>query len=276
MKKILLTCALLAALPLSAFAWERSYVGERAKAEFNQVTTVEVFGWNSNLDGNLNVDGLVVDLDSEAGMGDENRFGFKVSHVLSEKSSLNLSYMKNDHSGKINKVVTFDGKNYQAGASIDLENSWLDLTYCHNLTRGDAEEHRGHKLEAFYLDAMLGVKFSSAEVNVVGRENTAAAAYLQDSWSEDFPVPYLGLAAGGQLSQNLWLKGHLKYITVSDALHADYGVNLALKLNPNSSVQETEWFVDLGYRGVKYDVDSNNDSAELRYTGPTLGVVVRF
>jgi hypothetical protein len=279
MKKILL-CALLAAMPLSAFAWERSYVGLREKADYNKVTTVEILGWNSSLDGSLNVEGMNIDLDRDAGMGDENRFGLKISHVLSGKSSISLAYMSNDHSGNVNKVVTFDGKNYQAGASIDIENSWLDLTYSHNLTRGDAEEHRGNKLEAFYLDAMLGVKFSSAEVSVAGRENTLAAAYLQDSWSEDFPVPYLGLAAGGQLAKNVWLKGHLKYMNVNaggnDALHADYGINLALKLNQNSTVDETEWFVDLGYRGVKYDVDSGNDSAELRYTGPTLGIVARF
>ena len=279
MKKLFVTCALIAALPLSSFAWERSYSGERASAEFNRVTSVEFYGWNSNLDGNLNVDGMVLDLDSEAGIGDENRFGFKVSHVLSEKSSLNLSYMKNDHSGSINKAVTFDKLNYNVGAAVDIENSWVDLTYCHNLTRGDAEEHRGNKLEAFYLDAMLGVKFTSAKVSVAGR-NPTTNAYQQDSWSEDFPVPYLGLTAGGQLAKNLWLKGHLKYISVNaggnDALHADYGLNLALKLNPNSGVEETEWFVDLGYQGVKYDVDSDSDNAELKYSGPTLGVMARF
>lgn len=288
MSKYFLVLALIVALPLSAMAWERSFTGDRKAAEFDRTTTIEFFGWNSELDGNLNVKGMKIDLDTDAGFGDENRFGFRMTHVLSARSSLHLSYMKNEHDGRINKIVTFDNKNYQAGADIDIENSWLDLTYCHNLTRSDAEERNKSKLEAFYLDAMIGVKFSSAKVSVEGRENTVAAAYLKDSWSEDFPVPYLGLTAGGQLSENLWLKGHLKYLNANaggnDALHADYGINLALKLNPAGNKRgkriqnqsETEWFIDLGYRGVKYDVDSNNDSAELRYTGPTLGIFARF
>jgi hypothetical protein len=57
-------------------------------------------------------------------------------------------------------------------------------------------------------------------------------------------------------------------------LHHDYGLNLALKLNPDSV--DTEWFVNLGYNNVKYDVDADNDSAELKYSGPTLGLVARF
>jgi hypothetical protein len=124
---------------------------------------------------------------------------------------------------------------------------------------------------------MVGVKFSEAFISVSG-QNVAGTAYFEDSWSEKFPVPYLGITGGGQLSKNLWLKGHIKYIKVNaggnDALHHDYGINLALKLNPNS--ESTEWFVDLGYNNVKYDVDSDNDNAELKYCGPTLGIVARF
>ncbi|MDN5278150.1 MAG: hypothetical protein PWR01_2115 [Clostridiales bacterium] len=275
MRKILLALGLAALLPVNVFAWDRSYYGNDSQVNFNKVTSVEIYGWKSNIDGNLNVDGMVLDLDSEASFDDENRFGFRVSHVLSEKSVLQLSYMKNEHSGTINKAVTFDGNTYNVGASAKIENSWFDLTYAHNLGRSDSEDRNGKKLEAFYIDGLFGVKFSSAEVSVAG---TSGLSYLEDSWSEDFPVPYIGVAAGGQLSENLWARGYLKYINVNaggnDALHHDYGINLALKLNPNS--QDTEWFVDLGYRGVKYDLDSDNDNAEISYSGPTLGVFARF
>ncbi len=278
MRKTILLLALVVMAPINLFAWERSYIDNSYQASFNKVTSIELYGWKSNLDGNLNVEGMNIDLDSDADMGTENRFGFRISHVLSEKSRLALSYMKNDHSGNVNRNVTFDGKVYKAGAAIDIENSWFDLTYAHNLSKGSSANRQGKMLESFYLDALLGVKFSDAEVNVAGNENTAAAAYLQDSWSETFPVPYIGLAGGGQLAKNLWLRGHLKYIKVNaggnDALHHDYGINLALKLNPNSA--DTEWFVNLGYNNVKYDVDADNDSAELKYCGPTLGIIARF
>jgi hypothetical protein len=37
-----------------------------------------------------------------------------------------------------------------------------------------------------------------------------AAIQIENSWSETFPVPYIGLGAGGHISKNLWLRGHLK------------------------------------------------------------------
>ncbi|GAB4284350.1 MAG: hypothetical protein Kow0029_30870 [Candidatus Rifleibacteriota bacterium] len=278
MKKIAVLFLVACLLPVNLFAWDRSYYGNSTQENYKRVTNVEIFGWKSDLDGNLNVQSLNIDLDRDANFDDENRMGLRISHVLSSKSMVQLSYLKNDHSGIINKTVTFDGRNYQAGASTRIKNSWLDLTYAHNLVRADSEDRTSNKLENFYLDGLFGVKFSDAEVSVSGRENTVAGAYLQDSWSETFPVPYIGIAAGSQLSKNLWVRGYLKYVNVNaggnDALHQDYGINFAYKLN--SAENQTEWFVDLGYKGVKFDVDTGNDDAELSYSGPTLGVFARF
>ena len=109
---------------------------------------------------------------------------------------------------------------------------------------------------------MFGVKLSSTEISVTG----------------SFPVPYVGLAAGGQLADRLWLKGNFKVIKVNaggyDALHSDYSMNAAFRLNPH--VADYEWFVDLGYRGVKYNFEGQGDKAEIKYTGPTLGIFSRF
>lgn len=278
MRKLLITAALVTLLPLNLFAWDRSYVGDRYQAVHNRVTSVEVLGWQTNLDGNVNVDDFDVDLDSDANFDDENTLGLRISHVLSQKSLITLSYMKTDFSGTIKTPgIKFNGKIYKVGASADIENSWLDLTYAHNLVQADSEKVNGITKEAFYLDGLLGVKFGSAEISASGRDNITNA-YIEDSWSEDFPVPYIGLAAGGQLSKNVWARGHFKYISVNaggnDALHQDYGINVALRLNPDSP--DTEWFVDLGYKGVKYDVDADNDNVDLKYCGPTLGVFARF
>ncbi len=59
-----------------------------------------------------------------------------------------------------------------------------------------------------------------------------------------------------------------------DALHNDYNLNAALRLNPSST--GTEWYADLGYRGVKYDLEGQGDKAEIKYSGPTFGLFVRF
>lgn len=274
MKKLVLVLVVALLLPVGAFAWDKSYhPNNNGKINFNKVTSFEVLGWKNDLEGNIRVDGTALDLKNGTTTGDESRYGFRLSHVLNQRASLEFSYMKNDHSGDTTTNFTFEKKTYVAGANIRLQNNWFDLAYNHNLSRSKQFDSKGR--EAFYLDGIFGVKFTKAEITVKG---TAAGVYAEESWDESFPVPYLGLAAGSQIGDNLWLKGYLKYIKVNaggtDALHNDYGINLALRLNPNN--KDTEWFVDLGYRGVKFDIEKDNDKADLRYTGPTFGVFARF
>ncbi len=276
MRKLFVLLAAAALIPTSLFAWERSIKSRTGQAiDFNKVTSVEVYGMKSNLDGKVNVDGLNVDLDSEANFDDETTIGLKINHVLSDRGRLTFSYLKQDHSGRINKAVTFKNRNYQANASADIEANWFDLTYAHVLTTSEKNDDASH--ECFYLDGLLGVKFTDLDLSVTGVE-PLTNAYVRNSWSESYPVPYLGLAAGGQLGDNFFLKGQIKYINVNaggaDMQHFDYGINAALRLNPNS--KDTEWFIDLGYRGVKFDGDSDGDEAEVKYRGPTFGIVARF
>lgn len=277
MKKLALALVAALLIPAGASAWDRSYQpASHGKVNFNKVTSIEVFGWKSDLDGTVRVEnnGTEIDLDSDVSFGTENRLGFRLTHVLSEKSALELSYMKQDHSGTITKNVTFDNKNFAANANMSLENSWFDLAWSYNLTRSKEVEQPGR--DAFYLDGQFGVKFSKSDISVSGVD--ALNARLEAGWSETFPLPYLGLNAGVQVADNLWFKGNFKIIKVNaggyDALHNDYSVNAALRLNPKA--KDTEWFVDLGYRGVKYDLEGEGDKAEIKYTGPTFGLFARF
>ena len=277
MKKLaaLLIGALL--MPMSVSAWDRSYQPEKSgRVSFNKVTSIEVFGWKSDLDGGVRIEdtGTDIDLDSDVSFSVENRMGLRITHVLNENSALEVSYMKHEHSGNLTKAVTFDNKKFKTNAYMSLENSWLDLAWAYNLTRSKETEKPGQ--DAFYLDGMFGVKFSNSEISVSGAD--ALNARLEAGWSESYPLPYLGLNAGTQVSDNLWVKGSFKIIKVNaggyDALHNDYNLNAALRLNPSST--GTEWYADLGYRGVKYDLEGQGDKAEIKYSGPTFGLFVRF
>ena len=156
MKKMALVMVLALLIPVSGFAWDKSYHPDTAgKINFNKVTSIELLGWKNSLDGSIRVDGTALDLDGETTIGDESRVGFRVSHVLNHRASLEFSYMKNDHSGTTTKVFTFENKKYQAGANIRLQNSWFDLAYNHNLTRSKQADKQGR--EVFYLDGIFGV-----------------------------------------------------------------------------------------------------------------------
>lgn len=279
MKKLALALIAALLLPAGASAWDRSYQPDsRGRVNFNKVTSIEVLGWKSDLDGTVRVEntGTEIDLDNDVSFSSKTRFGFRVTHVLSEKSALEFSYMKHENSGRLVKNITFDNKKFRANANMSIENSWLDLAWAYNLTRSREVDQPGR--DAFYLDGMFGIKFSNSDISVSGNENSIAAARLEAGWSESYPLPYLGLNAGAQISDNLWLKGQFKLIKVNaggyDALHNDYNLNAALRLNPNS--KNTEWYADLGYRGVRYNLEGEGDKAEIKYSGPTFGLFTRF
>lgn len=276
MRKLALTLLAALLIPAAVSAWDRSYhPAPDGMVRFNKVTSIEFFGWKTDLDGVVNIEnGTDIDLDRDVGFGNENRFGLRISHVLSRKSALELAYFKHDHSGTINRAVRFENRNYQASANMRLQNSWLDLVWSYNLINSKEVDEQGR--DAFYLDGQFGVKINSSEISVSGRD--ALGVRLEESWSEAFPVPYLGLAAGGQLSERLWLRGNLRIIKVNaggyQAMHNDYSLNAALRMNPGKA--STEWFMDIGYRGVRFNLEGEGDKAEIRYTGPTLGTFVRF
>ena len=99
------------------------------------------------------------------------------------------------------------------------------------------------------------------------------------SYSETFPVPYIGVEAGTYLGENLYLKGYYRFLKLDgikdyDAKHADFDISLSYKLSNKDCDQDL--FVDVGYRQVSYDVDGKGNDVELKYKGPYVGLEFRF
>lgn len=276
MKRLIVALVLVVLLPAVSSAWDRSMTPDHlGRVTLNPTTTIQFMGWDTSMDGIVQVQGNDrLDLDTEADIDDKMRFGFRASHVLSKRSAIEVGYMKLDNNARVERAYTFDGTVYDANANMNLVNRWFDVAYHHNLAHSRNNEFPNR--DAFYVDGTLGVKFCKSEVRVSGESAGVAAG---GSWSESYPLPYLGLSGGGQISDHFWLKGQVKYMNLKvsgvDALHQDYSINLAYKINPRS-VSDAEWFVDLGYRYIKYDIEESNDRAELTYGGPTFGIFARF
>ncbi len=268
--------ALVATMP--GLAWERGFTWDSgSKIALARNTTVQIYGWKNDLFGDIDVKGMNLDLGSEADFSAKTRLGVTLTHGFSKKNNLTLSYNSFDHSGRINKTVTFDNRNYQAGASINLKNRWFDLAWSHNFNFWSQGGTSSQEQRGGFIDGMLGIKFSQADLDVAGYA-PVTNAYTTGSWSESFPIPYLGIAAGSQVAKNLWLDGHLKFISVNagdgSVRSMDFDLNAALRLNPQQ--KDTEWFATVGYRSFNIDGEADKDNVNVGYRGPTFGLLARF
>lgn len=275
MKKYFLVLLLVGLIPTSIFAWDRSYKPNQfGKLTFSNNTSFELLAWDADIDGIIDVKGTArLDIKAEANVTEKTRFGFRITRATSEKGMFELSYMKQDNDITVNRPITFDGKNYNVGANMNLKNTWFDLAYNHNLYRNSEADQ---SFDAAYIDGIFGVKFSKSEVDILGN---VAGVTDRGNWDKSYPIPYLGLAGATQLSGNLWARASLKYMNIkvsgTDALHHDHSFHVAYKINTSIS-SDTELFLDLGYRHVKYDITNDNDSAEITYKGPVFGLFARF
>ena len=251
----------------ASFAWERglSVAGKKA----DRVSAAELYSWRNDVFGDVNVEGMVLDLDGEAGFSTKNRMGLQFSFALSDRTNLSLEYNSFENSGTINKTVTFDNVNYAANAALDLKLSWFDGCAAYNLSRSD---------EGFF-DFLYGIKVSKASLDVTGRDATTGIT-KSDGYSSPFPIPYIGIGGAAHLSDSLWVDGHLKYIGVNaggaNVRSTDFDINLGLDLTKKAQRKDTDWILTVGYRNFLIHGEKDNDTLNIGYRGPTFGIVARW
>ncbi len=269
---IALVVALLAAP--AAFAWERTLYKApdqpKGKHWEERAKSFELYAWQAKLFGHATVKGMNVDFESDSSFGTKTRIGGNVFLPLSKRWNLGFTYNSFDHTGTINKTVTFDNQNYALGAQLRLQNSWFDITNAYLLSDSDQG----------YIDALLGAKVAKASIDVTGVDNANAALARTGSWSENYPIPYIGVGGGYKASDRVWLNGHVKWFSANgggaNARTIDFDANVAYQLNKPSKKLESEWSVFLGYRQFSLQGDFDNDSAKIGYSGPVFGLMGRF
>ncbi len=279
MRKIcLLAVVLVMVAAVPGTAWERDFAwGRRGKVSLTPTTTAEVFGWRTDLFGDVDVKGLTLGLDGEASFAAKTRLGLTLTHGLSEVNNLVLTYNSFDHTGRIHKAVTFDNRSYQAGANIKIQNNWFDLAWSHNFRFWEHAGTAPRERRGGFIDGLLGIKVCKADLDVAGLEPLTNAR-AKGTWSGSFPIPYIGVGGGSQLSPNLWVDGHCKFIATTlgggSVRSSDFDLNAAMRLNPDG--KDAQWFAVLGYRSFRVDGASGGDDANLGYRGPLFGFLGRF
>ncbi|MBR4330703.1 MAG: hypothetical protein IKO19_13235 [Candidatus Riflebacteria bacterium] len=261
-------------------------------AKIDNRWSVEVFGWNSELDGHVKIakdkNNPVTDAEGKIDLGSETSIdkkkvpGFKLSYRKGGRASFEFNWVKVEQDGHLalmnGQTKIFNGKEYGGNANFKINNAMYDLLWKYRFSHKVEETGR----EKSYVAGLLGIKASKMEFSLNGNliENGVETANIvNESKSETIPVPYIGVEAGTYLGDNLYLKGYLRYLKLNnikdyDAEHADYDVSLSYKLSNKDGNQDI--FFDVGYRQVVYDVEGDGNDVELKYKGPYVGLEFRF
>ncbi len=224
-------------------------------------------GWNSDLAGHIDSKGMSLDLDNDTDIGAQTRLALNGSWKFSGKDQLRLDYSQFDHNGSLNKAVTFDKLLYTPGASVKVRTSFFDVGLSRLL---DESEHGSWKF-------LYGAKFSRSFMRLAQQ---LAAGTRAGELNQDFSVPYLGVEGNAKLSGNVTLNGSVKYFSLNrsgaSGRLTDFDVALLFGRDYAKEPAGTEWYGTLGYHFFLLHGEADNDSAETRYSGPTLGIESRF
>ncbi|MEW5992925.1 MAG: hypothetical protein AB1744_00830 [Candidatus Zixiibacteriota bacterium] len=223
--------------------------------------------WHTDLSGHINAKGMNLHLNDGTNISTKNRFSFSGTWTLSRKDQLRLGYTQANHSGQLQKAVTFDGLLYSSGASIDLYTSHFDVGLSRLLSRS---KHGSWK---FLYGAIFSRSFTRLAQQMAG-------GIRSGELQQRFPMPYLGVECNARLSKTVTLSGSAKWFSVNRSGTAgritDIDIALLFGRDYVKEPANTEWYGTLGYRFFSLHGEADTDSAELRYSGPTIGLESRF
>ena len=243
--------------------------------------SIEALGWNTELTGHVKIvenknlpnSGEVIDFERDTRNLDKKKVpGLKLSYKVGGRASIDFNWTKIEQNGVLTVAKQFKGKNYDAQADFEINNSMYDLVYKYRFSHKVEESGR----EKSYVAGLFGIKASDMEFKLSGK---VAGVDQSTSYSETLPVPYIGIEGGTYIGEKLYLKGYFRYLKLDgikdyDAKHADYDVSLSYKLSNQDGNQDL--FLDVGYRQVSYEVDGKGNDVELKYKGPYVGLEFRF
>lgn len=228
---------------------------------------VSVRGWNSDLSGDIDSKGMNLGLSADTDIGAQTELVLDASWKLSKKDQLRLDYTQFNHTGRLNRAVTFDNLPYAAGSSVKLETSFFDIGFSRLLNES---EHGSWKF-------LYGLKFSDLFMRL---SQPTILGLQSGELNQDFSLPYLGIEGSSRLSDNVSLNGSIKYFSFNQSGASGRLTDLDLALLFGSDYErnpaKTEWYGALGYRFFLIHGEADNDSSRVSYSGPTFGLESRF
>lgn len=259
------------------------------KADHNNKFSFEVGSWKTELDGHLQIaddNNEFVDINKRIDFGRDINISketipsFKLSYKFGGKTTMEISYLKQEQDGNLSIAgKVFNGKNFQAGAHLEVENEWYDIAWKRKLARTLNSE--GNETSSAGL--IFGVKTNKAyakvqDPQVGGVPGEIAPIPESKDWDKTFPVPYLGLNGSVSFGNRLFVDGDFRYFKLNyddyEAKYHDYIVELAYRVTGDTCKNEA--FLKAGYRSAEYDVSGKGDAVLLEYKGPVFYLEFKF
>jgi hypothetical protein len=253
------------ATPLSEEAPTESQPASNIEKTKENRLAVGVKGWHSDLSGDIDSKGMNLGLSADTDIGARTELALNASWKLSKKDQLRLDYTQFNHKGSLNRAVTFDNLPYAAGSSVKLETSFFDVGFSRLLNES---EHGSWKF-------LYGLKFSDLFMKLEQQLPTGPRSGELD---QNFSVPYLGFEGNRRVSDSTTLIGAIKYFSFNQGGASgrltDFDIALQFGRDYDKCPATNEWYGTLGYRFFMLHGNSDEDSSEINYSGPTLGLEI--
>ncbi|MBI4845378.1 MAG: hypothetical protein HY810_02730 [Candidatus Omnitrophica bacterium] len=238
--------------------------------EVNTLVSIGADYWMPTLDAKiksseLSVIGTQIDIIDDLGLDDsEGIVNIKGSIDMPLLPELYVSYFAIDGSGSknITNTLTYKGQTYSATNNIS---SKYDVTQFEGLLIFHLIN-----TDIFRVGPLVGAKYFEVETEL--KDNTTGIIKTE---SVDGPVPVIGISAAVKFAEKFKLECLARglSIEIDNVDAAMFDVDLGLHCDFNRFLR-----VSTGYRYFAIDAEdsSNNDSVDIKFTGPYIGITGSF
>jgi hypothetical protein len=228
--------------------------------------SVLIGGWNSALRGNLDSQGMSLNFGSDLSTDRETSGALAVEFSPNAKDRFKVTYVNFAFSGTLKKTFVHNAKTYNPGAEFHLRNKFLDLEGYREL----------RQRSRFDWGVLYGIMLTDSDLEIA--QNVPGMRQIT-TWESRFGYPYLGLAArsnnGGSVG---WEVSGKFFVWNGDGRYNTHDLELKLVFGKGSRKisSERKFWGYLGYRVFRWDGDFDDDTVEVRFSGPILGIEFYF
>ncbi len=226
-----------------------------------------VAAWRPAISGSVDTLGMHLDLGGANDFHTQNNFHGRVAHRLNNRWHLDGGVTNVENRGSLDQAVSFDGLAYGAGSAVSLKTRTAD----------GAVHFTCNRTQHATCELLAGYFWGRSDLAV---EQMLPGGKRSGTWEQHYHLGFIGAAAEANIARNAWLRGSLRASPFgtkeSGGRMTDAAGSLLLGRMTSGTSTLPAWYIDLGYRYVNLDGSSNGGAENLKYQGPTFGILMEY